>query len=737
MKRWLDVIFPALLLLGALALRLDEGPVIEQVRHLVFDAYQNLRPRPFTAQPVRIVDIDEDSLKRLGQWPWPRSHMARLVDRLHGLGVAVIALDVLFAEPDRMAPANLLALWRDRPEMAGLSERIAQLPDPDGEFAASLARANAVTTFVLSDRSNETVPALKSGFASAGDDPTMFAARFAGAIVSLPPLEQAAAGNGFVNTAPDRDGIIRRVPLLMALNGQLYPSLAAEALRLAQGAPSYTVKASGASGEWSFGASTGITRVRIGAAIVPTDAGGNILLYDSGPRAERYISAWRVLEPDFDPAALAGQIVLIGTSVEGLKDVRSTPLDPVMPGVEIHAQVLEQILSGDFLTRPDWADGAEILFLAVFGTTLILALRKAGALWAALIAAAALAAAVAGSWFAFARAAFLFDPLFPALTVVLIYTLGTLFSYLRTEGERRYVRSAFGRYLSPVLVEELTRDPGRLKLGGEMRELTLMFCDIRDFTHIAERLTPEELTRLINGFLTPMTTIIQNEGGTIDKYIGDCIMAFWNAPLAVPEHARRAVRAALAMRTELDRLNRVWAEAAHKAGREPLPVRVGIGLNTGVACVGNMGSDQRFDYSVLGDAVNLASRLEGLSRAYGVDIVLGEDTAAEVADMALLEMDLVRVKGRAAPLSVFAVLGDAAVRAAPWFAELAGLHGDLIAAYRGQDWRKASAALAAARRHEGGPAGVYELYEQRIAAYVASPPPPDWDGVFVARTKTG
>jgi adenylate cyclase len=738
MRRWLDILLPALVLLVAVLLRVNEGQTIDRFRNIVFDTYQRILPRAYVETPVRIVDIDEESLARLGQWPWPRTLMAQLIDRLAEVGVAAVALDILFSEPDRLSPAALVELWRDRPEAESLRRALATLPDPDAALAQSLARANAVTAFALLNQPNKSEPAAKSGFAVAGDDPLLFARRLEGAVASLPGLEAAAAGNGSVNTIPDDDGIVRRVPLLFNLNGRLVPSLAAEALRVAQGAGSYTVKASGASGEASFGGATGITHVRIGSAVVPTDPSGSLVLYDSGhAQAERFVPAWQVLEPDFDPALLSGRIVFIGTSAEGLKDVRSTPLAAVIPGVEIHAQVVEQILSGAFLLRPDWADGAELLFLIVLGLILMLALRRVGALWSAGIGVVALAGAMTGSWLAFSRAALLFDPVFPAVVVVLMYIAGTLLGYLRTEGEKRYVRAAFGRYLSPVLVEQLTESPERLVLGGELRDLTLMFCDIRDFTHISERLQPQQLTHLINGFLTPMTTIIQDNGGTIDKYIGDCIMAFWNAPLTDPHHAANAVRASLVMLAELERLNIRWAEEARMGNREPMPVAVGIGLNTGMACVGNMGSEQRFDYSVLGDTVNIASRIEGLSRIYGVPLVLGEETAAGAAAFALLEIDAVRVKGRTSPLRLFTVLGDEKLRADPGFAALAEANAAMIAAYRARDFAAARGAAARARAMAGAPGPFYELYERRIAEYISAPPPADWDGVYVAKTKAG
>ncbi|WP_119460939.1 adenylate/guanylate cyclase domain-containing protein [Rhodospirillaceae bacterium SYSU D60014] len=738
----LDWIVPGLLLLLALLLRVNEPALVEQLRNLVFDSYQRLAPRAYEPQPVRIVDIDEESLKRLGQWPWPRDRLARLVDRLGEMDAAAVVLDILLAEPDRLAPENLAALWPDRPEFAPLQAEIAALPDPDAALADSLARTPAVTAFVLIDRpsgarADGRTPAIKAGFSHAGDDPRLFAPRFTDATVALPSLEAAARGNGSVNAIPDADGTIRRVPLLVRLGDRLYPSLAAEALRVAQGAGSYMIKASGASGERSFGEATGITHLRIGAAVVPTDARGRILLYDSGSVAARFLPAWRVLEPDFDPAAVAGRIALIGTSAEGLKDVRTTPLDPVMAGVEVHAQILEQMLSGVYLQRPDWATGAELLHLTLFGIVLIVFIRRVGALLSALVAASAIVIAVSLSWAAFARHGWLLDPLFASLVALLVYLSGSLLGYLRTEREKWQVRGAFGRYLSPVLVEELTRHPERLTLGGEMRELTLMFCDIRGFTNIAEGLDPQALTRLINGFLTPMTGVIQDKGGTIDKYIGDCIMAFWNAPLTDADHARSAIRAALAMRAELQRLNELWDAEAMREGRAPRRIAIGIGINTGFCCVGNMGSEQRFDYSVLGDAVNVASRLESLSGTYGVDLVIGERTAEQVPEMALIEIDQVRVKGRATPIAIYTALGDADLRDSELFRELAGAHGAMLAAYRRQDWPEAARALTACRALGEILAPLYELYERRIAAFSATPPTKEWDGVFAPTTKTG
>jgi len=738
MKRWLDVLIPGALLLIAAWVSFQDVPVVDQLRNLVFDSYQRQRPRAYRADlPVRIVDIDEESLQRLGQWPWPRDLMARLVDRLGELGAATVALDIIFAEPDRFSPSNLVRVWQDRPELAALRTSIAQLPDSDAALAQSVGRTPSVTAFALSDAGRSAAPQSKGGFASAGDDPLPFVQRYRGAVTTLPAIEAAAAGNGATNYVPDADNTVRRAPLLLALNDTLYPSFAAEALRVAQGAGSYTIKSSGASRETGFGAATGIAMVRIGNAIVPTDAAGRMLLHDSGHVAQRFIPAWSVLEAGFDGQKIAGMIVFVGSTAEALKDIRTTPLAAVIPGVEIHAEVIEQILAQDFLHRPDWFQGAETLAFVVLGIVLIIAIHYAGALWSLLIAAIAAAAAIAVSWYGFTHLAYLIDPLFPCLVILLVYLSSSLLAYIRTEREKRFVRNAFSRYMSPVLVDQLSSHPELLVLGGRMRNLTILFSDIRGFTRIAEQLDPEELTRLINRFLTPLTNVIQESGGFVDKYMGDCVMAFWNAPLDIPGHGRLALETALKMRSELDQLNEKLKAEAAAANRKPIVLAAGIGLNSGRACVGNMGSEQRFDYSVIGDAANIASRLEGLSRAYGVDVVVGEDTAGEAPELALLELDLVRVKGRDTPLRIFTLLGDAQMAASDGFRQLKEVHANLLAAYRRQDWPAADVALAFCRPLAPALAALYDVYEQRIAEFEVSPPPTDWDGVFTAATKQG
>ena len=734
-RRWLHLIIPFLVLGLVLVLRVYDPPLVEAARLKVFDLYQQLRPRAYEPTPVRIIDIDDESLEKIGQWPWPRTYVAELLARVFNMGAAVVALDAVFAEPDRTSPANVLPLWPATPEVEELRKRADTLPDHDAILAEVIAQANVVLGFVFTSQAGGRAPAVKWGHAYGGDDPLPWPFSYAGTVTNLPEIERAAAGNGSFTLTPDRDLVVRRIELLFRHGDTIYPSLVAETLRVAQGASTYLIRASGAQKAPAFGEHTGITQLKVGRLEIPTDAHGRLWLHDTGHRPERFIPAWKLFAEDFEAAEIEGKILLLGTSAAGLKDIRTTAAMTGIAGVEIHAQALEQMLLGHFLERPDWADGLELVYLMVLGVVLILLLRRFGALWCAVLGVAGVALAVGASWWLFANQRWLLDPLVPSAAVILIYLVGSLFNFLQSEAKRREVRSAFGQYLSPALVDQLAADPERLRLGGETKEMTILFCDVRDFTTVSEgfKSDPQGLTRLINRFLTPTTDAILERGGTIDKYMGDCIMAFWNAPLDDAAHADHACAAALAMFEALERLN-LELEAEAEAGSFKR-LAIGVGLNTGACVVGNMGSDQRFDYTVLGDAVNLASRLEGQSKTYGVDIVMGEDTHGRVNGYATLELDLIRVKGKTEAVRVYALLGDDEVLRSEPFRRIAERHAALLAAYRAQEWRRARQLAAECRAIEAALSGLYELYDARIENFERQPPGPDWDGVFVAETK--
>jgi len=747
MRRWLTAIIPLIVLAGAILVRVENPRIVQELRLKVFDAYQTIRPRPFDVEqsPARIVDVDEESLKRYGQWPWPRPLLATLVERLTQSGAALIVFDIVFAEADRTSPARMLQEWQsvaDARSFAQLRVAGANLPDHDQLFADALGRSAAILGFVGLDSAGsdpDARPETNFGMAFLGDPPHDFVPSYKSVARNLPILERQALGQASFNSLPDFDNIVRRVPLFIKVDDQLYPTLMPETLRVAQGASTFRIKSSGASGEQAFGEKTGVVAVSIGDFELPTDKQAALWLYDTGHKPERFIPVWKVMAADFDAASVEGRVIFIGTSAEGLRDIRSSPLSVAVPGVELHAQALEQVFAGAYLTRPDWADGVEITGMLFLGLLVYFGVRwrRVGALATAFIGAVASGSAVAGSWTAFSSQGLLIDPIYPIFAGLSVYLVASLQGYMQTESEKKQIRGAFSQYMSPAMVKKLAENPSLLQLGGEMRDMTILFCDIRGFTAISEQFDAHSLTAFINKFLTPMTQVIMAREGTIDKYMGDCIMAFWNAPLDDERHADHGVESAIAMMERLRELNGQIKAEAEAEGRKFIPLNIGIGLNSGVVCVGNMGSDQRFDYSVLGDDVNLASRLEGQSKTYGVDIVIGENTLAKLHDKATLELDLIQVKGKTEPVRVHCVLGQAERLNDPAFKELAKIHADMLRAYAEQRWDEALELLAQCRARMGdlGLDVLYDLYEERLLEFKANPPCPDWDGVYVATSK--
>jgi adenylate cyclase len=719
-------------------LRMAGLPAFNEVGGLIFDSYQRLAPRPFRDGGVRVVDIDDETIRRLGQWPWPRSDLATLTRRIADAGAAAIAFDIVFSEPDRTSP-DRLAAWAER-SGAGAAQRAAlkALPDPDARFASALGATPSVLGFFLTQDSRGGRVQPKSGFAVAGSDPGASITGYSGTIPPLPGFQAAARGLGFVSLRGDADGIIRRAPLIARVGGALVPSLSAEALRVAQGAGGIVVRSSDASGEVNSGAAEAVA-LKIGAAEIPVTERGELWMHYTAPVAARTVPAWKVMSGRIAPAEMqrlfSGRIVFIGAGASGLRDLVATPVSDRELGVVIHAEAVEQMVLGDFLYRPDWATGLEISLVLGAGLLLALLLPGMGAFPGALVAAGLMSGVGGGSWYAFRARNLLVDPAPPILALLACYLVVTLFTFLREEKQRKYIHGAFDRYLSPDLVKRITDDPSRLELGGEVREMTVLFCDIRGFSKISERLDPQQIITFLIAFLTPMTDILLARRATLDKYIGDAILAFWNAPLDDPDQYRAAARAALEMAARLDALNREMP--ARKEIAWPDKVEIGIGLEAGPCCVGNMGSAQRLSYSLIGDTVNLASRIEGLTRIYGVRIAIGEKLAARLPDFALVELDRVRVVGRDRPATVHALVGDETLAAAPEFTAFRAAHEEMLAAYRGRRWSAAEERIAAqeAEAARYGQTALYALYRERVAACAAAPPPADWDGVFTAKEK--
>ncbi len=696
--------------------------VLASLRGLAFDSYQRAAPAPAPADsPIRVVQIDEASLARYGQWPWPRTTMAELTQRLGEARAAVIVFDILFAEPDRTSPEQVVAAAPPQ-RRAQLQRALSTLPSHDAVFAEALSHHRSVLATSLHEDATAMAFPMRAGWASAGDEPGQFLPNYAGLATNLPALSDAAAGSGFINWLPDGDQVMRRVPLLLRYNGEVTPSISLEALRVALGASTYVVRASNANGTQAFGARTGIDSIRVGPITIPTDAGGQVWVRFRPYNSNEAIPAWKILRGEIGAQDLEGTIVLIGASAPGLMDLRATPLDASIPGVEVHRQLLEQIVSGNFLTRPDYAGGIELVLaiaavflLAYFGPRVRPTIN-------ACIGAVLVALLWGAGFLLFAQVGYLFDPIYPTLAVLVFSAASTTYFYQRTEHQRAHIRQAFSQYVAPDVVRQLTAHPERLKLGGEVRELTVLVCDIRDFSSIAERMNAEELTAFINSFLTPLSDIIIETGGTIDKYMGDAILAFWNAPLDQSDHARRALQAAREIVQRMDELNRGWKAEADAAGRTFEDVRIGIGLNTGACCVGNLGSERRFDYSAIGDAVNIASRLESLSKLCGLSLMISEDTMNHASDTQLIEVALVRLKGRSGATRIFTALPDAVA--------VSDNHAAFLNAFVGGRFGEASELLTALETSSGPElAKLYHHYRERLDAVRISPPTA-WDGVY-------
>jgi adenylate cyclase len=722
-----------LLLIAFLLIRVWDPAPLQELRLRSFDLYQLMRPRVTEQRPVTIVDIDEASLRAYGQWPWSRTVIAKLINQLTALQSAAIAFDVIFAEPDRMSPAVAANTFSDLDDAT--RAKLQSLPSNDDVLAAAIGKSRVVLGQAgiparIDQGDVSSLP--RTTMASRPPDPRPFLVTFPYLLHNLSVLEKAAAGRGLLSIDPERDGIVRRVPIVILAGGEIVPSLSLEILRVALGAQAIRVVTDPAGLE-------GVQTIPPRLAI-PTDSRGRVWVHFSPHERDIYVSAKDVLEGTVAPDRIAGKLVLVGTSAVGLFDNKTTPVAPSMPGVEIHAQLIEAALTNAILTYPDYAIGAELIVAFLVGIAIVVAAPMIGALPLLILGAGVGAGLAAISWMVFQQQNILIDVTFPLLSSFGVYAALVFVNYLREQVDRQRIRSAFGQYLSPTLVEQLAQNPDKLVLGGEERTMTIMFSDVRGFTTISESFKddPQGLTHLMNRLLTPMSNAIQARNGTIDKYMGDAIMAFWNAPLDDPNHEANACEAALDMLERLEALNAERKQEAEASGKPCIPIKIGIGINTGRVTVGNMGSDMRFQYTVLGDSVNLASRIEGQTKSYGVPILIGARTAEAVKDkFAIVEIDFITVKGKSEPEVVYTVLGRKELAASSEFEGARASMHQLLARYRAQDWRGAIKAAQACRVGNGlfHLDGVADLYEERIAAFEQNPPPPDWNGVFALQTK--
>lgn len=711
--------------------QLDKVPLLRTLEYASYDIRlrQSLSHR--ADERVVIVDVDEKSLAEQGRWPWPRNKMAALVDNLATAGAAVIAFDVVFAEPEERSDRHLLKemlagpLAQDPEFVRHARTKLLEL-DGDSRFAAALQQRPVVMGFFFDTATDaENVGALPhngadaTSYLNAGIQFGIVAESYG---ANLDVLQRAATTGGFFNTRLDPDGVLRRVPLFTQYGNEIYPLLSLEAVRLYLGEPGWQLAT-----DTLLGKKT-LDYVVLGDYRINTDNQAQMLIpYRGGARTFTYLSATDVLNGKIAANSLRDKIIFIGTSAKGLLDLRPTPITTVYPGVEVHATIADGILNGDIRAETLEKDGMDLVLLVTTGVVLSLLLTLVPPLWAiiaSIIAAALILASNLVAW----SSGIVLALATPLLTVGLLLGANLAYGFLFESRDRRLLQSMFGQYVPPELVDEMSQNPDSFNLDGESRLMTVLFADIRSFTSISETMNPKQLKDLLNRYFTPMTQIIHNQRGTIDKYVGDMIMSFWGAPLEDPDHARHGVHAALQMIRKTEEMKEELDSLGYPE------IRIGVGLNTGPMNVGNMGSEFRMAYTVLGDAVNLGSRLEALTKQYGANILVSEDTRRNIDDVVFMEVDRVIVKGQTRPITIYEPLCMDTELDKDLRDELV-LAGRALKLYRHRDWDNAEMQfISLMQRYPQRK--LYEVYvNDRIGWFRQNPPPENWSGEFIHTSK--
>ncbi|NNJ80469.1 MAG: adenylate/guanylate cyclase domain-containing protein, partial [Xanthomonadales bacterium] len=705
-------------------------PYIHQIEDILYDTRVRLSAPGGVDDRIVIVAIDEASLQEHGHWPFTREKFAAMMENLVDYGAAVVGFDVLFAERDESSDVNLLRALAEKEGDAAFAEKLSRfepLLDRDRLFANALQALPTVLGYYFDSNPDTAfvagvLPYPAFDFHESMVD-SIFLPRGEGYTSNLPVLMDAVYGAGFINNPLiDNDGVVRRTPLLHEYQFGAY-----EALSLAVAATylnDITLPIFVDASRW-MGDYPPLEGLEIAGRPIPIDPQGAVLVPYRGPAGSfPYVSIGDVISGRVeDPSVFEGRIALIGATAPGMEDLRTTPFGSIYPGVEVHANVIAGVLDGNFRWEPAYTAAAEMITVAAFGFLTALLLPLLSPIAASVVTVVITAGALVVNWYMWNVELHVLPLAMTLYTLFAIYTINMLFGYLFETRSRLHMDSLFGQYVPPDLVKEMSRDPENYSLASQKRELSVLFTDIRSFTTISEGLEADELSELMDEYLTPMTRIVHETQGTIDKYIGDAVMAFWGAPVFNPQHADQAVGAGMDMLTALQELNEDFAK---KGWPE---IRIGVGVNTGMMSVGNMGSAFRRAYTVLGDAVNLGSRLEGITKAYGVDFIVSETTAQQAGRFVYRELDKVQVKGKAKPVTILEPVGLADELGRKAMDNIRAFHHFLFL-YRNQDWVAALKALRQLRQKQGD-CLLFNLYQERIDHFQDNPPGEDWDGVFV------
>ena len=717
--------------------------VLQRLDDIIYDARLRATMPHSLDERIVIVDIDERSLAAVGRWPWARNRMSELVDELFTRQkVAILGVDIVFAEADESSGLKQLRQLaqtelRDQPGFADKVNQLQSTLDYDAGFANALQRRRVVLGYYLtSDREGLTSGVLPSPVMEREQllgRPIRFTS-WTGYGSNIPQIASAAPMAGYFNPIVDTDGVVRSIPLIAQYKSKYYESLSLAMFRALNGLPSV---------EPGFPQDRFLSRSYEGLDSILLRQGDKVLAIPvddrvatlvpfrgpGGPAAGsfRYISAADLLSKKLAPEVLKGKIILLGTTAPGLQDLRVTPVGAAYAGVEVHANVLSGLLDGKIFFKPDYAIGYEVVVLVLAGLTLAFALPLLSASRAVLVSVVVIALVASLNFWLYLGAGLVL-PLASALVMALTaFALNMSYGYFVESRSKRELANLFGTYVPPELVDEMVKDPASYSMQATNKELTVMFCDMRGFTKMSETMEPTQLQELLNSVFSRLTDSIRANRGTIDKYMGDCVMAFWGAPVETPNHAQLAVKTAIEMAAAVRTINQ-----EHLASGTA-EIGIGIGLNTGTMCVGDMGSDNRVAYTVIGDAVNLASRLEGLSKVYGVEVVVSESTRRLAGEFVWQELDKVRVKGKAQAVAIFSPLG-AVANVDKTHTDEVRTWAALIKAYRAQDWDQCDLMLLNLQRMNAKKY-LYELYSDRVASMRLLPFDPGWDGATNFETK--
>jgi len=721
------------------AANIFDSPWLTSLENKIYDVRLNIT-KPNTLDPrVVIIDIDEKSLKTIGRWPWNRKVMANLMDILFDhYYIQVLGFDILFAEPDESSGLNTLSdmangVLKDNQAYIDTLEQLKTELNYDQLFADSLAERDIVLGYFFRNQTNVDAEKLNTGllpnpietvtpFIDAKKqliDPTGYGA-------NLPIFQNAAITGGFIDIPTiDADGIARTLPIVQHYEGGIYQSFALGITRAVLGFPPVEPIY-----EDEVGNSTGniLQAIKIDDFRIPvTDQGIVYIPYRGNYPSYTYVSISDIMNKKVSADILDGAIVLMGTTATGLLDMRATPVQNVYPGVEIHANVVSGILDSSIKLKPFDVQGVNFLTHLIIGGLMIIALARLKLVYSVMLTIALVTIMLAINYYTWQEMNIIMPVVSPVLMILLLFILHIAYGYFIEDNNKRKLNKLFGQYVPPELVDEMNNTSKAISLKGETREMTVLFSDIRGFTSLSEKLDPEQLTTLMNQYLTVMTRIIHQNRGTVDKYIGDAIMAFWGAPLTDEEHAKHAMEAATAMIAALPEIN-----ASFKKQGFP-EINIGVGLNTGKMNVGNMGSEFRMAYTVLGDAVNLAARLESITKQYGLQLIVSESTKDQAPDWIYQEIDLVRVVGKNVPISIFQPMArnseiNEKQQKEMYLFKLA------IKLYRQQKWNEAKKLIMELIELTAGPL-LYQLYLGRIVERQNNPPKENWDGVYEAKSK--